>query len=117
MSTKPLSLLQICCLLVVLNIFARPDLASADRHCSYGLGVLTVSVADLETTAFESLTAESRSSIASVLREVESDFQACGCMPALRLINDITHEEIRASGQLKKKLESIMIVAKKYCEY
>jgi hypothetical protein len=106
--TKPLKIL-------VLLIFGAttilPGQASADRHCSIGLGIISIALADLTTAKHLS------TDFTEMLGDITADFEACGCTPAIELINTISDDNLNTPEQLYKKLSHIFTTAKQYCEY
>ena len=106
--TKPL---KIIILLIFGAMTTLSGQASADRHCSIGLGIISIALADLTTAKHLS------TNFSEMLGDIKADFEACGCAPPIELINTLSGDNQNTPGQLYKKLGHIFTIAKQYCEY
>jgi hypothetical protein len=97
-------------LLTFVAMTALSTQASADRHCSIGLGIISIALDDLKT-------ATHHINVNELLGEIRADFEACGCAPAIDLINTLSDHNLNTPGQLLEKLGHVFTTAKQYCEY
>ena len=85
--------------------------ASADRHCSIGLGIISIALDDPKTASHHI------DNVNELPGEIRADFEACGCAPAIDLINTLSDHNLNTPGQLFEKLGHVFTTAKQYCEY